>query len=393
MRLIASILLTTIFVTGCSSSNPSAEGSNTPLAQADQTTIINAANAEQIVKDAVAVLNLRAISEMQQDVRSLALTIGSGSANVLSGGPEAEGVAFSSSSVIPATDAAPSTTQVNYTCNAAGTLVHLVQALSDSPNLDDEYRFTACNIENTVLNGTLQLSDERRVQSVNTLTDLSIRQGDTEQFLSGKWKIIYGGFENSEEIVWTDARYAASGENVDIRLQNMNWRRFGNNTPWPLSTSQTGFVQDLAGNVRQLAEVSFSAELQSVFSIGNASTKQQLVDVQVNLNFSGNHWQWENSATLSPSKPDYAVSALGTPLSLFDNEEFTGQMFSVNNIEKPDFLWQTGELKISASDGSNVVLTPVADNPRLVSITLNSNESITTRSIDDGFDIERPDVL
>jgi len=416
MRLrLLSVLLLAIFTVGCTSSK-STEGANTNTAADNETPIEPVAagpdnsapmadegqsgdlpngdiDYEKILLEVIAILNLNelrsipsAISELSFEVHSSGLfAIGEETGELLPGLSVAAFAAVDNNS-----NSLPDEYMVNFNCDAGGLLNQRLYDYGEAPVSKTDLSFDNCQLAG-LYNGRFTRSSGRRTDREYAFYDFSYKDESKDYRMSGEWVDKYPWFAGTDETIIRNVSYRAN--EAELLLNSFNWHRIGTDDNIP-PAERDGFVQDLEGNVRVVNFVTHSSTLQSSFEFTSANTSQAAAQVDVDLSFSGDYYRWGNSIYNDPN-PDYPVADLGSPVSVFDNPELSGESRIFPQAYKPLHpQWQQGSLTVTLNDGQTIVMTYNEADVSSVNIVLNDSSTPIVRStVDTGYQIYCGDVI
>lgn len=388
MKSFGTALLTTLMLASCSSSDsgdnsgPDNNVIDDPSDNGDEITI-NEQNHTQILKDVIAVLNLRAIDQIRAQANAFDSQLeNSETALVLSGTePTLDGLTLASQS--PTQDGS---VEISYSCNGEGSLTSFFHDFGSSGLSDRNLTFDNCLTTDNWRHGQYQFhTSGNKSDRTETFTNYVTRQESAEQSLTGEWTIENTYVGDTESQSWRNATFTSTGTADDIAVDAFNWHRQGGRAPIIMDPVK-GYAQDLEGNAVEVELEDYSAELLAEFTFSNTTTGNTPIDVAASLTFSGGYFTWENH--------DYPVSDLGSPLTISSAEDFSADVQTVENPPRDsEAQWQAGELVITAADGSSVSLRPSGDDKALVDVELNASGDVQTYSWSDGFVIDCPSKI
>lgn len=386
MNTLNGTLLTIVMLLGCASCDSSkkaddTQGSGSGLPN-DQSLSINSANYEQILKDAISVLNLSDIDEARFQAKNLVAQLVASDARVLSGGAPYEGLQLASQS-----DLTNSDKELKYTCNGEGSLTSVYHDFGSSGITRRNVMFDQCLATDAKRNGQYQFrSDGSKSNNVEMFGEYSVLLNGSETMLSGEWESAYGIFVQSDSQSWKNAAFTSTGTENDKQISALNWQSTGNDFVSLAPSSVRGFVKNQAGDTVGVRQATYSADLTSDFEFISVATNGLPVQVMASMSFAGDYFQWNIDEA-------YPVSDLDSPLSLSATRDFLDIQMLENVPRDNEAQWQSGELTLTAPDGSTVSLRPAADDKLLVNIELNASGDLLTRSWSEGFGINCPNLI
>jgi len=350
-------------------------------------TIINANNFTQIVADAVEVINMRSANDLLSESR-VRTDEWFGATNDLSNGDAPpSGLEFISES--STTDSVPFVER-QFTCLSGGNLTLEKKDYGLAPAVDRGTRFSNCSINNVSFDGFFRYFVARRSDRVSVFSDFEKIEDSATSRISGTQTIPYSPINYRDTVEWNDVNFEFTNPSGSTTASNLNLTRSGRDSHDFNKTSYP--VTDLQGQERNVHARDYASSIDGSFDMSSPATGQQNVNVEISFSFNNPYYVWDSNFTLIPAAPDYPVSELGNPLLVLDSEN------NVELIQQPfigNGQWQSGQLTITASDGSTVSLIPTPeDNDRnKINIILGDNERIQVESWNGVFQIHCSSVI
>jgi len=400
------VLFLAFFALGCTSSKstdeadtntvadseaPEEPGSEESVPPADEEPLNDFPNSEidyeNILLEIIAILNLNELRSIPSNMSELSFSvhrsglfaIGEGAGELMPGLSVAAFAALDDNS-----NSLPDKYLVDFSCDAGGLLNQRLFDYGDAPVSKIDISFDNCQLGG-LHNGRFTRSSGRRTDNEYVFYDYSYKDELKDYRISGEWVDKYPWFAGTDETIIRNASYRAN--EAELLLNSFNWHRTGTHIGVP-PTNRDGYVQDLEGNVREVNLNTYRSTLQSSFEFTSADTSQAAAQVDVNLSFLGDYYSWNNPTNNNPN-PDYPVADLGSPLSVFDNPELTGESRILPQTYKPlRPQWQQGSLTVTLNDGQTIVMTYNETDVSLVNIVINDSPTPIVRSIvDTGYQL------
>lgn len=344
-----------------------------------------------ILQNVVTVLNAESLNNDRIVADELAKDLLVMGDRVMDGGAPDAGLSL----VLLTTDS-PSLTVQDYACGGGGALSLPLYDFGSAPVTRREYSFDQCAYNSAEYDGQYTFTQSRRSPVVSTFSELSVQTGNGDRFMiNGLWDDSTPanpfGFEL---LTWADTTYIKETENGVMTVNGLN--RFSEAYETQLSTNRvSGYVQLQDGSIGYASLITQRANLEASFHVIADWTEQQDIRVETNLAFNGTYFDWASFAPDADVQvPDYPVSDLGSPLTLFSTPDFnSANAVIVENLPRRSVQWETGEIRLTAIDGSSVVMQPSSTDGSLVDIFLSGSTEAVSSTWANGLQITCPDVF
>ena len=403
LKLIYFIVTTSmlLMVVSCSSSSdPKDSASNPDLvnpvetqsgdlngAAIDAEMLINTDNFERLTKIVVDAINLTALEQDKNEAQALLDELYIAGESVQNGGNALTGLTFLSQEEGAGSTSFPETVQ-NYSCDEGGSLSLVIYDLSGAPPFDIRNTvFNHCSLNGHTYNGALESSSYGRVDKPRTYRGYSRVSPDRTVELDGQFVRGYPPFNITESLRWEESTYVVSNSDNNYKLDGINWRRSGLKAAVPADIE--GFVQLPDGIISHVSQINYSGDLEASFNLTSSATKSEPLSVSVDLSYLSQYFRFTNNIEIDSDLPIFPVSDLGESLDISSTVDFTsGTIQTVKNTpEDPAPQWQKGEVRITAIDGSSIVLTPDTADTNSVLIKVNDSDEPVHRLWRDGYQI------
>ena len=148
------------------------------------------------------------------------------------------------------------------------------------------------------------------------------------------------------------------------------------------------------GTTGFVVERAVTADLEVSFNLITPETQTEAVRVDVDLDYNSSYTEWATHAVNGFEIPDFPVTDLGEIVDLYSSEDLSGSPQSID-IQPQDTSpqWAGGEILITASDGSSILITPDTDQSEALLIELNNSGVPVSRLWSDGYQIDCPGIL
>ncbi len=393
MRFLAAFLV--LASLGCSSSNslekPLADpnqadpSSNNPN-PVTQTTIINKNNADQVLFDAIAIINIDSVDAIRNQSGVVLGKLTQSGRDAFAGQPPMEGLELAAQSDVVNGDNGGYKATQDFTCSPTGSF-NLKLDASLTLSHTNEVTFDQCVIAGTAYDGHYTRHTGRRSLGIDIYTAYRQTADDVTTTLSGERSATYFYASNADERFWKNVDWVQTSPTDMTTVKNMQWRRYGIHSP-ELNINYS--VTSLTGAEQRIQKKFYKSEISAEFQLQSAHTQQTEVSVMLGLTFDQDYWDWSDYQP-NDTRPDYPVFDLGTPL-IIPNATTNGADKVINQRPYTDEAqWQQGSLRITAIDGSNVTLRPSTTDNSMLTIELNDSGELQERRWADGFHIDCSD--
>ncbi len=408
MRCTFAICLLCLIASGCSSSGSSGGADSdttggspgTPLLEdngnssGEPITTIDASTVDDVLLRVIDALNTVGLDAPRQRAFVLANELQETGLGVIDGAASGMGLTLTAQN--PLTDAAatPQVAQLLYSCENGGSLDQtLTYFVGGAPFQLLSFAMNDCSIDDRTYSGAYRATAGPRSDAVAEFTEYVDFDGQRRDSINGLWTNAYRAFSPAESLNWANASYEAEidGEFL-VSMTDITWQRTGQDTFLP-SDDGRFFVTDLDGIEREIRLITYDADLRSSFNYADALTRDAGLSVSVQLGFSSDYFVWQ--ATGGNDVPAYPVSDLGSPLATKPGANAVdAPVRLVDQAPRPEQAqWQTGQLTITASDGSSVTLRPNPNDRSQVFVDINNSNESATRAVDNGYQIDCPSVI
>lgn len=348
----------------------------------DEGLVVNSTNFEQIAARVVEGVNLDALEQERRAVFKLLTDI------YTTAYSRADGVSFDGLTLASESEQqyenGSSAVVLTYTCNDGGSLTLPINNFNSAPISRDEIAFKDCSLNGQTYNGTILSSSGRHESRKSTFNNYSRNAGDKLIEINGSHD------EDIAQISWVDTSFSSTDGANNLMIDNINWL---SKTPDPFSQGIGGFVLLPDGTYAYAYQVFKSASLEASFNITSNDTPEESLTVLTNLTYGNRYFEWQDNVNATAETPTYPVSDLGPMIDLVPEARFpdTSTSFFKNSgqqILKPQ--WNGGEISISATDNSHVLMRPNTDQIETVLFELNGSAEQISRLWADGFQINCP---
>jgi hypothetical protein len=258
-----------------------------------------------------------------------------------------------------------------------------------------EFSFDQCTYNSTKYDGEYTFTRSRRSPAVSTFNQLSVTSGNGDRFIiNGLWDDSTAANPLGIELLtWADTTYIKETENGLMTVNGLNWNREAFETQ-ALTDRVNGYIQLPDGSVAYVRLITQRASLEASFHVRADWTAQQDIRAETNLEFNGTYLDWSSFAPdASVQVPDYPVSNLGTPLTIYSTPDFSAaNAVTVDNLPRRTVQWESGEIRLTGNDGSSVVMQPSADSA-IVEVFLNGSTEALFNTWANGLQVSCPDVF
>lgn len=353
--------------------------------------IISDSNYLGILRNVISIINVESLEEDRLQMDDLALDFSFMGADVLAGEVPDAGL-----SLVLLTQDSPSLTIQDYTCTAGGTLSLPLYDFGFAPVTRREFSFDQCIFNGIEYAGSYSFTRSRRGPDVYTLNNVSAIDEKGDRF------VVNGVRDDStnanplgiELISWTDTTYITETDSDLTTVNGLNWFREAYETQVP-GSDLSGYIQLQDGSVGFVRLVEQHASLDSNFHVVANWSEEQDIRVEANLDFDNNYFDWSSFApNVDVQVPDYPVSELGTPLTLFTSPDFNpANAIVVDNNSRRSVQWESGQIRLTAFDGSTLLMRPSSEDSLRVEILLNDSAEVLSNTWANGLQVLCPDTF
>ncbi|MBX2886197.1 MAG: hypothetical protein KTR32_39945 [Granulosicoccus sp.] len=347
---------------------------------------INEANFPNVLRNVVQILNTDLLDNARNNAGDRAIKLTIMGNQVVAGSSPDDGL-----SLLSQTADTPDLTSQQYVCVNNGTLSLSLYDFGFAPIERRALTFDHCQYGTSDYDGGYEYNSGRRSATVILLSNFSERQNaESGYVIDGRWEDLTAANPQGVEIKqWTDTRYESMSGAKSESISQFNWYReaFEN---WQNIEGNDGFLLLPDGSLAHIRQITQSARLDSSFKVNADWSQQQDIEVQASLGYDGNFLDWAFSALAQVQIPDFPVSDLGSPLTLYASPDLDpGTAFTIENLPRNAMQWQSGEINILAQDGSGVSMQPSSERTE-VNIFLNGSTQAIVDNWSDGLQIDCP---
>lgn len=239
-----------------------------------------------------------------------------------------------------------------YTCAAGGTIYGY---------LTDRV-FNDCAVGDTIYNGTSGRRNDNLRGTIRNYPFWSFSSTDS----TGNTSTLTGGYStgNLSFLVlnqvqrWTDTEFTTTLNDGAFRLSDLTIERLDRSD---LSSGFDTMTRVVDGVPYTIRNNSRSSSINGSFAVAAAWTNQDLIGVNVSLTFS-----------------DTVRALVDTTIT-----DYPGTLDPIEPFE-----WQAGSIEITAPDGSHITVTPTAAGSQSFSVVLSNGESIGPLMWSEGFRVD-----
>ena len=341
-------------------------------------------NHEAVLREAVTATNLTALLADAERVDALSSAL---LAEEASDGLGARGVTFVSEE--PFDDGV----RKRYGCDAGGTMVLSVYR-DDRPGRYADLAFDDCALGADRYDGgyfTSSFNFELREDAFDAFT-ATFADGSGFSIDGDRERTSSRGFD-IEADTWTDTDYrhrdADGVETVQSGIEHSATTLIARGFEGP-----EGYVTLADGSSAYVVPQRDRGGVTASYALTDPSLATGALSVTSTLAFDGDYYAFEGGDPDGRGDvvvPGFPVSDLGSPLVL----EGAGGEADVSidpraQVAPGTEQWNGGELSVTAGDGSEVVMSPSADDPSMVEIRVNGAGEPILRDGSDGFQVRCP---
>ena len=217
----------------------------------------------------------------------------------------------------------------------------------------------------------------------------AVAENGVGRVLSGGRRVGYYRIGSGQNRTWESLQGGAEGIGASFDVLGDAPANVRNYNLAAVSTSfgilgDGGTVQLDDGQTRDVVENPVSSSLSGSFEVVSAPwTDGQSLTVSVDLRAERSFYTWSEAD--GQPVPDFAVGAEPRPFVRPDGSLSQPQV--LDDQATVPFTWRTGEVTITAADGSSMRLVPRDDGTRSFALTLSGVDEPLVRAWSDGFEI------
>lgn len=397
MHLRLLIATATLFITACSSSDSGDPALTESLTFEDEQTpnqaILGPDRAEAALQQIVSILNIDALQTLDAVTFAVTDDLAEQAEAVINGEAASNGMVLASQTLLSDANAANRVTELGFTCANAGSLRQIVTEFSGGAPFDRrELSFDDCQIGDSLYTGNYEHDSGFRSDRVTSFDSFERTNASVVERLTG---VVTQPFSPLaiETTRWSATQYQREDANGQWIITDFSFERSGQDTPL-VGDAVRRFVTDLEGIEREIIEVAYTANLSASFAVSDATDAEPSPTlVSADLAFNGNYFEW--AGTGDSPVPAYPVSDLGTPLATRPGTDADNAptQFIDQQARNSQAQWQSGQVVVTAADGSVATLRPNPDDAGSVTIELSATNETLTRPVSEGFQIDCPAII
>jgi len=353
---------------------------------------LHASNVEQVAKSAVHAINRSELEKQRTDARALLFALSASGWDVVAGENGYAGLTVASQESVESEYGGQDYAQT-FVCDEGGLLTVLLRDFNDGPFYHNRVSFENCQLNGELYDGRLESSGARRAPDITIFGNYSRTSTGNSITITGEHTHTPPFFGHAESNTWADTSFTSNSSAGTTSVDNLQLIEQGADSPH--MDDNQGFVLLTDGTVKHVAEFNRTAHLQASFSFTPTQSSTDTLNVEVNLGYQNRYFDWQGHYQSGFELPIFPVSDLGTAIDVypeFDIHSGTSRLF--DSLPKdPSPQWQDGEIRITATDSTSLVMTPDSDNAEMVLFELNNSGEKIPKPWVAGYQVDCPSAV